>query len=103
CAAAVSVCFNDTATTEIYTLSLHDALPISHTHTHTHTHTLFCHTHAHIFTHTDIHISTLLWPAVSCKTLPMLKHCFYVFLAFVLFVYFSFIYLKSKYFMLWFQ
>src|SRR4029434_2765602 len=30
--------FNDTATTEIYTLSLHDALPISHTHTHTHTH-----------------------------------------------------------------
>src|SRR4029434_2974827 len=31
--------FNDTATTEIYTLSLHDALPISHTHTHTHTQT----------------------------------------------------------------
>src|SRR4029434_11355407 len=31
--------FTDTATTEIYTLSLHDALPISHTHTHTHTHT----------------------------------------------------------------
>src|SRR4029434_11358156 len=30
--------FNDTATTEIYTLSLHDALPISHKHTHTHTH-----------------------------------------------------------------
>src|SRR4029434_11357321 len=30
--------FNDTATTEIYTLSLHDALPIF-THTHTHTHT----------------------------------------------------------------
>src|SRR4029434_11363022 len=29
--------FNDTATTEIYTLSLHDALPISHTCTHTHT------------------------------------------------------------------
>src|SRR3712207_7012555 len=26
----VSCCFNDTATTEIYTLSLHDALPISH-------------------------------------------------------------------------
>src|SRR3712207_8248390 len=25
----VSFCFNDTATTEIYTLSLHDALPIS--------------------------------------------------------------------------
>src|SRR3712207_8036032 len=24
------VCFNDTATTEIYTLSLHDALPILH-------------------------------------------------------------------------
>src|SRR4029434_11356771 len=49
------VCFNDTATTEIYTLSLHDALPISaepgtwvrhtqhtqhaHTPSHTHTHT----------------------------------------------------------------
>src|SRR4029434_11148097 len=29
---------NDTATTEIYTLSLHDALPISHTHTHTQSH-----------------------------------------------------------------
>src|SRR4029434_11355630 len=28
--------FNDTPTPEIYTLSLHDALPISHTHTHTH-------------------------------------------------------------------
>src|SRR3989442_4141103 len=26
--------FNDTATTEIYTLSLHDALPISQTHPH---------------------------------------------------------------------
>src|SRR4029434_11357847 len=32
--------FNDTATTEIYTLSLHDALPISHTHTHTFKHTV---------------------------------------------------------------
>src|SRR4029434_11359327 len=31
--------FNDTATTEIYTLSLHDALPILHECTHTHTHT----------------------------------------------------------------
>src|SRR4029434_3109261 len=31
--------FNDTARTEIYTLSLHDALPISLTRTHTHTHT----------------------------------------------------------------
>src|SRR4029434_1725421 len=41
--------FNDTATTEIYTLSLHDALPISHTHTHTHTHTL---TRKHTSTHT---------------------------------------------------
>src|SRR4029434_11354450 len=30
--------FNDTATTEIYTLSLHDALPISHTCIDTHTH-----------------------------------------------------------------
>src|SRR4029434_3433915 len=28
---------NDTAPTEIYTLSLHDALPISHTHTHIYT------------------------------------------------------------------
>src|SRR2546428_9931431 len=28
--------FNDTATTEIYTLSLHDALPISVTHIHLH-------------------------------------------------------------------
>src|SRR3712207_8397109 len=28
--------FNDTATTEIYTLSLHDALPIFSTHTRTH-------------------------------------------------------------------
>src|SRR4029434_10379786 len=36
--------FNDTATTEIYTLSLHDALPISHIHTNTHTHT-YIHTH----------------------------------------------------------
>src|SRR3712207_8524405 len=27
-AVALSFCFNDTATTEIYTLSLHDALPI---------------------------------------------------------------------------
>src|SRR3712207_7767362 len=26
---ATSICFNDTATSEIYTLSLHDALPIS--------------------------------------------------------------------------
>src|SRR4029434_2207100 len=42
--------FNDTATTEIYTLSLHDALPISHTHlyTHTHSHTL---TNSHKLTH----------------------------------------------------
>src|SRR4029434_11355219 len=33
----MSICFvfNDTATTEIYTLSLHDAFPISQTHTHT--------------------------------------------------------------------
>src|SRR4029434_11358970 len=39
---AVSHCFflNDTATTEIYTLSLHDALPIfRHRTHHTHTHT----------------------------------------------------------------
>src|SRR4029434_811775 len=35
--------FNDTATTEIYTLSLHDALPISRTLTHPpiHTHTIY--------------------------------------------------------------
>src|SRR3712207_7857707 len=30
CFRYVSFCFNDTATTEIYTLSLHDALPIYH-------------------------------------------------------------------------
>src|SRR2546430_15813559 len=29
CFSAISFFFNDTATTEIYTLSLHDALPIS--------------------------------------------------------------------------
>ena len=29
CGGIVIVVFNDTATTEIYTLSLHDALPIS--------------------------------------------------------------------------
>src|SRR4029434_11013911 len=40
--------FNDTATTEIYPLSLHDALPISHKHTHVHTYT---HTHTHTHTH----------------------------------------------------
>src|SRR3712207_7308961 len=31
---AAAFCFNDTATTEIYTLSLHDALPISQTQLH---------------------------------------------------------------------
>src|SRR4029434_11361988 len=36
CAHILYFFFNDTATTEIYTLSLHDALPI-YTHTHTHT------------------------------------------------------------------
>src|SRR4029434_11357327 len=42
----VALFFNDTATTEIYTLSLHDALPISsYTHAHTHIHT-------HKYTHT---------------------------------------------------
>src|SRR4029434_11139398 len=41
--------FNDTATTEIYTLSLHHALPISQTHTHTHSHS---HTYTHTHTHT---------------------------------------------------
>src|SRR5258708_31148077 len=30
CPSLLSFFFNDTATTEIYTLSLHDALPISH-------------------------------------------------------------------------
>src|SRR4029434_2052133 len=43
--------FNDTATTEIYTLSLHDALPISHTLTHTNTQTL---THTHTVASPDI-------------------------------------------------
>src|SRR4029434_3422847 len=43
--------FNDTATTEIYTLSLHDALPISHARTQTHRHT-DTHTHTHTHTHT---------------------------------------------------
>src|SRR2546427_5409752 len=33
--------FNDTATTEIYTLSLHDALPISGSVDHTHSATVF--------------------------------------------------------------
>src|SRR2546430_12612974 len=32
CSRATNVFFNDTATTEIYTLSLHDALPISAAH-----------------------------------------------------------------------
>src|SRR5687768_18326235 len=38
--------FNDTATTEIYTLSLHDALPISYFHPHTH---LLLHIHLSLF------------------------------------------------------
>src|SRR4029434_2744396 len=54
--------FNDTATTEIYTLSLHDALPISHTHTDTHIHTSVwgssnTYTHHTHYTHT-IHTHT---------------------------------------------
>src|SRR4029434_11356224 len=51
--------FNDTATTEIYTLSLHDALPIlslvsktTHTYTHTHRHT-------HTQTRSEEHTSEL--------------------------------------------
>src|SRR4029434_5139500 len=44
--------FNDTAPTEIYTLSLHDALPISHTHTRTHTHV---HTYILSLSHTHTH------------------------------------------------
>src|SRR4029434_11361265 len=50
--------FNDTATTEIYTLSLHDALPISHTHTHTHT-TLTSTTHTAINLRSEEHTSEL--------------------------------------------
>src|SRR4029434_11351427 len=42
----------DTAPPEIYTLPLHDALPISHTHTHTHTHSRYTHTHTH--RHTEL-------------------------------------------------
>src|SRR4029434_5124930 len=45
--------FNDTAPTEIYTLSLHDALPISHN-TRTHTPHTLMHTHTHTHTHTHI-------------------------------------------------
>src|SRR3712207_8393917 len=38
--------FNDTATTEIYTLSLHDALPISLSYLrHSRSPTYYCHTH----------------------------------------------------------
>src|SRR4029434_5309096 len=51
--------FNDTATTEIYTLSLHDALPIyKHTHmlTHTHKHTQ---THTHVMIRSEEHTSEL--------------------------------------------
>src|SRR4029434_6710658 len=53
--------FNDTATTEIYTLTLHDALPISHTSalfTHTHTQT---NTNAQMstFTRSEEHTSEL--------------------------------------------
>src|SRR4029434_4761966 len=39
--------FNDTAPPEIYTLPLHDALPISHRETHTHTHTSTPPPHTH--------------------------------------------------------
>src|SRR4029434_11337388 len=46
--------FIDTPPTDIYTLSLHDALPISHTHTHTHTHT----THHFLMKHTHTHTRT---------------------------------------------
>src|SRR4029434_1682066 len=67
--------FNNTPTTEIYTLSLHAALPISPAHTHTHTvyytfhkvpHTLsytraLTHTQTltHRLSHTDSHTQTL--------------------------------------------
>src|SRR4029434_11356097 len=51
CKTRSRVCFsNDTATTEISTLSLHDALPISHTHTDTRTQT---HAHAHAHTYSN--------------------------------------------------
>src|SRR4029434_11358042 len=57
---AVLFVFNDTATTEIYTLSLHDALPISHTHTCTHTHIHeHIRTHAHTHTRSEEHTSEL--------------------------------------------
>src|SRR4029434_402276 len=56
----VCMCFfNDTATTEIYTLSLHDALPISnyvhvdHTHTHYSVTTQSPHTHLRSEEHTS--------------------------------------------------
>src|SRR4029434_11362221 len=55
---------SDTATTEIYTLSLHDALPISLSstqtpkHTHTHTHTQMC-THTWRHSRSEEHTSEL--------------------------------------------
>src|SRR4029434_11362774 len=57
---SVCVFFNDTATTEIYTLSLHDALPILSvcisicTHTNTHTHT-----QKHTYSRSEEHTSEL--------------------------------------------
>src|SRR4029434_11359900 len=66
--------FNDTATTEIYTLSLHDALPISHTpthmrgHTHTHTHTQW---HSASFLRSEEHTSELQSHLnLVCRPLP---------------------------------
>src|SRR4029434_9184900 len=55
--------FNDTATPEISTLSLHDALPILHTHTHTHTHT---NTHTHTHTHIQSSFSSEIGRAHVC-------------------------------------
>src|SRR4029434_11349917 len=71
----VSLCllsfFNDTATTEIYTLSLHDALPISHTHAHTHTHTQG-HRHKHTHTDTHKHFNKHLLPIPLSRVAPIL-------------------------------
>src|SRR4029434_11359112 len=51
--------FNDTATTEIYTLSLHDALPISHTHTQGVVKTGLTNTLTHTHTRSEEHTSEL--------------------------------------------
>src|SRR4029434_11001808 len=71
--------FNDTATTEIYTLSLHDALPISYTHTHS---ALRARTHTHTDTHTyrsEEHTSELQSHLnLVCRLLLEKKNIIYV-------------------------